>query len=105
MSPQTDDDSGRHGDSITPSKAFRAGGITLDDRLERIEANGESLLKSFGEIKETLVKGNAKFDALEKEDAALALRVAKLEDVMAWVGRIIVGAVIVGLLDLLGFKG
>lgn len=100
-----DDDSGRHGDSITPSKAFRAGGLSLDDRLERIESNGESVLRSIGDIKETLVKGNAKFDALEKDNAALAARVVKLEEINAWIARIVVGAVVVGLLALLGLKG
>lgn len=86
------------------TKVIHRGGLTADERLERIEAAMEKIADKMDEIKTGLSDGSTRFATLDMCIKSLTDRVKKLEDGRDMVIKIVMGAVAIGLLALLGLK-
>lgn len=86
------------------TRVNRALGLTPEDRLERIEGDISALDKKLDKILEGLAEGRTKFSTIELTIASLTHRVQRLEDGRDLVIKIVMTAVVVGVLGLLGLK-
>jgi predicted nuclease with TOPRIM domain len=86
------------------TKVIHRGGLSADERLERIEAAVEKMAEKLDEIREGLSDGSTRFATLDMTLTSLTQRVQKLEDGRDLVIKIVMGGVVVALLALIGLK-
>ena len=86
------------------TRVLHRGGLSADERLERIENAMEKLAEKLDEIRNGLSDGSTRFATLDMTMNSLTQRVQKLEDGRDLVIKIVMGAVVIGLLSLIGLK-
>lgn len=86
------------------TKVIHRGGLSPDERLERIETAIERLVEKMDEIRTGLSDGSTRFATLDMTLTSLTQRVQKLEDGRDLVIKIVMGAVGIALLGLIGLK-
>jgi chromosome segregation ATPase len=86
------------------TRVINRGGLTADERLERIEHAVEKIAEKMDDIRGGLSDGSTRFATLDMTLNSLTQRVQKLEDGRDLVIKIVMGAVGIALLGLVGLK-
>lgn len=88
----------------TPRSSSHIGAMSAEDRLERIENAIDDLGKKLDAIRQGLSDGSTRFATLDLTITSLTHRVQRLEEGRDLVVKIVMTAVVVGVLGLLGIK-
>jgi hypothetical protein len=89
----------------TPTQGSRSvGGLSVDERLERIEEDLRDVGAKIDRILNGMSDSNTRFALADQMIVALSARVTKLEDGRDAVIKVVMFAVLAGLLGLIGIK-
>jgi chromosome segregation ATPase len=86
------------------TRTIHRGGLSADERLERIENAMDKLAEKLDEIRSGLSDGSTRFATMDMTVTSLTQRVQKLEDGRDLVIKIVMGAVGLALLGLIGLR-
>lgn len=88
----------------TEALTRKSGGLSVDERLERIEEDLCDLNSKIDRILSGMSDGNTRFALADQMIVSLSARVTKLEDGRDAVVKVVMFGVLAGLMGLIGIK-